>query len=216
MALPDSAKPRLRGVIHQYAFFVALVLGAALVALAPDGRARVAAAIYAVSVAGLLGTSALYHRRDWTVRARMWMRRLDHSMIFVLIAGTYTPFALLVLHGTLARAILIVVWAGAVGGTILNLFWVRAPKAVTASVYIALGWVAVIYLPDFLRQGGVALLTLIIVGGLLYTVGGVVYGFRRPNPWPRWFGFHEVFHSFTVLAFVTHYVGVSMATYALR
>src|SRR2546430_15862198 len=123
--LPDQVKPRLRGVIHQYAFFVALVLGGALVALAPGGRERVAAAIYAVSVAGLLGTSALYHRRNWTVRARLWMRRLDHSMIFVLIAGTYTPFALLVLHGTLARTLLIVVWAGAVGGADPHLFSVR-------------------------------------------------------------------------------------------
>ena len=127
-AIPDPEKPRLRGVIHQYAFFVALVLGACLVVLAPDGEPRLAAAIYAASVAGLLGTSALYHRRNWTVRARMWMRRLDHSMIFVLIAGTYTPFALLVLHGTLANTILIVVWSGALGGAVLNLFWVRAPK----------------------------------------------------------------------------------------
>src|SRR5207248_11350082 len=141
-AAVEAVKPRLRGGLHQYAFFVALVAGAVLVALAHDGKTRLAMTVYAVSVAGLLGTSALYHRRDWTARARMWMRRLDHSMIFVLIAGTYTPFALLVLHGTLARTILIVVWAGAVGGTILNLFWVRAPKPVTAAVYIALGWVA--------------------------------------------------------------------------
>src|SRR5437764_3009155 len=120
--IPEPMKPRLRGVIHQYAFFVALVLGVLLVALAPDGRARVAATIYALSVIGLLGTSALYHRRDWTDRARMWMRRLDHSMIFVLIAGTYTPFALLVLHGTLARPLLILVWAGPVDGSILTPF----------------------------------------------------------------------------------------------
>jgi hemolysin III len=213
MALPDSAKPRLRGVIHQYAFFVALVLGAALVALAPDGRARVAAAIYAVSVAGLLGTSALYHRRDWTVRARMWMRRLDHSMIFVLIAGTYTPFALLVLHGTLARAILIVVWAGAVGGTILNLFWVRAPKAVTASVYIALGWVAVAAMPEMTREIGVLGVGLIALGGVLYTAGAVIYALRRPNPVPGVFGYHEVFHALVVAAAAAHFAAV--AAYAL-
>jgi hemolysin III len=213
MALPDSAKPRLRGVIHQYAFFVALVLGAALVALAPDGRARVAAAIYAASVAGLLGTSALYHRRDWTVRARMWMRRLDHSMIFVLIAGTYTPFALLVLHGTLARAILIVVWAGAVGGTILNLFWVRAPKAVTASVYIALGWVAVAAMPEMTREIGVLGVGLIALGGVLYTAGAVIYALRRPNPVPGVFGYHEVFHALVVAAAAAHFAAV--AAYAL-
>jgi hemolysin III len=213
MALPDSAKPRLRGVIHQYAFFVALVLGAALVVLAPDGRARLAAAIYAVSVAGLLGTSALYHRRDWTVRARMWMRRLDHSMIFVLIAGTYTPFALLVLHGTLARAILIVVWAGAVGGTILNLFWVRAPKAVTASVYIALGWVAVAAMPEMTREIGVLGVGLIALGGVLYTAGAVIYALRRPNPVPGVFGYHEVFHALVVAAAAAHFAAV--AAYAL-
>jgi hemolysin III len=213
MALPDSAKPRLRGVIHQYAFFVALVLGAALVVLAPDGKARLAAAIYAVSVAGLLGTSALYHRRDWTVRARMWMRRLDHSMIFVLIAGTYTPFALLVLHGTLAQTILIVVWAGALGGTILNLFWVRAPKAVTASVYIALGWVAVAALPQMAREIGVLGVGLIALGGVLYTAGAVIYAMRRPNPVPGVFGYHEVFHALVVAAAAAHFAAV--AAYAL-
>jgi hemolysin III len=213
MALPDSAKPRLRGVIHQYAFFVALVLGAVLVVLAPDGKARVAAAIYAVSVAGLLGTSALYHRRDWTVRARMWMRRLDHSMIFVLIAGTYTPFALLVLHGTLAQTILIVVWAGALGGTILNVFWVRAPKAVTASVYIALGWVAVAALPQMAREIGVLGVGLIALGGVLYTAGAVIYAMRRPNPVPGVFGYHEVFHALVVAAAAAHFAAV--AAYAL-
>jgi hemolysin III len=213
MVLDDSAKPRLRGVIHQYAFFVAVVLGVALVVLAPDGKARVAAAIYAVSVAGLLGTSALYHRRNWTVRARMWMRRLDHSMIFVLIAGTYTPFALLVLHGTLARTILIVVWAGAVGGTILNLFWVRAPKAVTASVYIALGWVAVAAMPQMTREMGVLGVGLIAFGGVLYTAGAVIYALRRPNPVPGVFGYHEVFHTLVVAAAAAHFAAV--AAYAL-
>ncbi|TMK62668.1 MAG: hypothetical protein E6G53_13375, partial [Actinobacteria bacterium] len=181
-AIPEPIKPRLRGVIHQYAFFVALVLGIVLVVLAPGGRARLAATIYALSVTGLLGTSALYHRRDWTDRARMWMRRLDHSMIFVLIAGTYTPFALLVLHGVLARTILIVVWAGAVGGTILNLFWVRAPKPVTASVYIALGWVAIAAMPQMADAIGFVGVGLILLGGVLYTAGAVIYALRRPNP----------------------------------
>src|SRR4051794_40626508 len=147
-------KPRLRGVLHQYAFFVSLVLGAVLVTFAPDGKARVAAIVYAFGVSGLLGTSALYHRHNWQPRARMWMRRLDHSMIFVLIAGTYTPFSLLVLHGTLARAILIVVWAGALGGIVLNLVWVTAPKWLTAAVYIALGWVAVVAMPELAQQLG--------------------------------------------------------------
>src|SRR2546421_8774973 len=147
-AAVEAVKPRLRGVLHQYSFFVALAGGAVLIIVAHGARTRVAMTVYALSVAGLLGTSALYHRRDWTDRARMWMRRLDHSMIFVLIAVTYTPFALLVLHGGLATAILIVVWAGALGGIVLNLVWVHAPKAVTASVYIALGWVAIAAMPQ--------------------------------------------------------------------
>jgi hemolysin III len=212
-ALTEPVKPRLRGVIHQYAFFVAVVLGGALVALAPGGKERFAAAIYALSVAGLLGTSALYHRRDWTLRARMWMRRLDHSMIFVLIAGTYTPFALLVLHGTLARTILIVVWAGALGGTILNLFWVRAPKAVTASVYIALGWVAIAAMPQMAREIGALGVGLILFGGVLYTAGAVIYAVRRPNPVPGVFGYHEVFHALVVAAAAAHFAAV--AAYAL-
>lgn len=206
-------KPRLRGVLHQYAFFVALVLGAVLVTAAPGGRERVAAAIYAVSVAGLLGTSALYHRRDWTVRARMWMRRLDHSMIFVLIAGTYTPFALLVLHGGLAKAILIVVWAGAALGTVLNLVWVRAPKPVTAAVYLALGWVVVAAMPQMAREIGAVGVGLLAFGGVLYTVGAVVYALRKPNPVPGVFGYHEVFHALVVVAAAAHFAAV--AAYAL-
>jgi hemolysin III len=212
-AVATEVKPRLRGVIHQYAFFVALVLGTGLVVLAPGGRERVAAAIYAVSVAGLLGTSALYHRRNWTVRARMWMRRLDHSMIFVLIAGTYTPFALLVMHGGLARTVLIVVWAGAIGGTILNVFWVRAPKVVTASVYIALGWVAVAAMPQMTRAIGAVGVGLIIFGGVLYTAGAVIYAVQRPNPVPGVFGYHEVFHALVVAAAAAHFAAV--AAYAL-
>jgi hemolysin III len=212
-AIPEPAKPRLRGVIHQYAFFVAAVLGGLMVALAPAGKPRLAAAIYALSVAGLLGTSALYHRRDWPDRARMWMRRLDHSMIFVLIAGTYTPFALLVLHGTLANTLLIVVWAGAVGGTVLNLFWVRAPKPVTAAVYIALGWVAVAAMPQMADEMGAIGVGLIAFGGVLYTAGAVIYALRKPNPVPGVFGYHEVFHALVVAAAAAHFAAV--AAYAL-
>jgi hemolysin III len=209
-----EAKPRLRGVLHQYAFFVALVLGAALVAAAP-GRARVAAAIYAFSVAGLLGTSALYHRRDWPLRARLWMRRLDHSMIFVLIAGTYTPFALLVLHGGLARAILIVVWAGALAGIALNLAWTTAPKHVTAAVYIALGWVAVAAMPQMASAIGWVGLGLVILGGLMYTAGAIIYALRRPNPVPGVFGYHEVFHALVVAAAAAHFAAVAVYAVAV-
>src|SRR5436305_3807713 len=177
-AAVEAVKPRFRGVLHQYSFFVALVGGAVLVALAHDGKTRFAMTVYAISVAGLLGTSALYHRRDWTERARMWMRRLDHSMIFVLIAGTYTPFALLVLHGGLATAILIAVWAAALAGTVLNLVWVTAPKPVTAAVYLAVGWVAVIAMPQLADAIGAVGISLIIGGGVLYTAGAVIYALR--------------------------------------
>jgi hemolysin III len=206
-------KPRLRGVLHQYAFFVSLVLGACIVILAPDGKARVAAAIYAFAVSGLLGTSALYHRHTWQPRARAWMRRLDHSMIFVLIAGTYTPFSLLVLHGNLARAILIVVWAGAFGGIVLNMVWTTAPKWLSATVYIALGWVAVAAMPALARELGAVGVGLVMFGGLLYTAGAVIYAVGRPNPAPATFGYHEIFHALVVAAAAAHFAVV--AFYAL-
>ena len=211
-ALP-LVKPRMRGVLHQYAFFVAVVLGAVLVIVAPDGRARVAAAIYAFAVSGLLGTSALYHRVTWSNRARAWMRRLDHSMIFVLIAGTYTPFALLVLHGTLAHAILIVVWAGALGGIVLNLVWITAPRWLIAAVYVALGWVAVAAMPALTDKIGASGVALLMGGGLLYTAGAVIYAIQRPDPVPQVFGYHEIFHALVVAAAAAHFAVV--AFYAL-
>jgi hemolysin III len=206
-------KPSMRGVLHQYAFFVSLVLGAAIVILAPDGKARLAAAIYAFAVSSLLGTSALYHRVTWRPRARAWMRRLDHTMIFVLIAGTYTPFALLVLHGSLASAILIVVWAGAFGGVVLNLVWVTAPKWLTASVYLALGWVAVVAMPSLARELGPVGIALVVAGGLMYTAGAIIYALGRPNPRPATFGYHEIFHALVVAAAAAHFAVV--AFYAL-
>jgi hemolysin III len=206
-------KPRMRGVLHQYAFFVAVVLGAVLVIVAPDGRARVAAAIYAFAVSGLLGTSALYHRVTWSKRARAWMRRLDHSMIFVLIAGTYTPFALLVLDGALAQAILIVVWAGALGGIVLNLVWITAPRWLIAAVYVALGWVAVAAMPALADRIGASGVALLMAGGLLYTAGAVIYATKRPDPAPQVFGYHEIFHALVVAAAAAHFAVV--AFYAL-
>ena len=206
-------KPRLRGVLHQYAFFVSLVLGASIVILAPDSKARLAAAIYAFAVSGLLGTSALYHRHNWQPRARAWMRRLDHSMIFVLIAGTYTPFALLVLHGTLAHAILIVVWSGALGGIVLNMAWTTAPKWLTATVYISLGWVAVAAMPALAHELGAVGVGLVMLGGLMYTAGAVIYATGRPNPAPATFGYHEIFHTLVVAAAAAHFAVV--AFYAL-
>jgi hemolysin III len=202
-------KPRLRGVLHQYAFFVSVGLGIALVLAAPSADAQVAALIYAFSVSGLLGTSALYHRRTWRPRARAWMRRLDHSMIFVLIAGTYTPFALLVLTGGLARTILVVVWAGAFAGIVLNLVWIDAPKWLTAGVYIALGWVVVAAMPTLTDRLGVVAVALLLGGGLLYTAGAVIYALRRPNPVPGVFGYHEIFHALVIVAAAAHFAVVA-------
>ncbi|HMD51731.1 MAG TPA: hemolysin III family protein [Solirubrobacteraceae bacterium] len=210
-SLPVPAKPRLRGVSHEYAFFVSLGCGVALILAASDGRARLAASIYAVAVSALLGTSALYHRVTWRPTARRWMRRLDHSMIFVLIAGTYTPVALLALKGPLASTILVVVWAGALGGVIFKLIWIDAPKWLLAAIYIAFGCVsAAIFgeLPAAIGWLGVAGLA---VGGLLYTIGAVVYASGRPNPSPRVFGYHEVFHALVIAAAALHYAVIAFA-----
>jgi hemolysin III len=208
------AKPRLRGVSHQWAFFVALVAGAVLVIAAPSGRATFAAAVYAISVVSMFGASALYHRVNWkSASARRWMRRLDHSMIYLLIAGTYTPFALLVLDGGLARAVLIAVWTGAVLGIGLKLLWPDTPKWLTAAVYVVLGWVAVIAFPQLADELGPVGMSLVAAGGVLYTAGAIVYALRRPDPVPAVFGYHEIFHVLVIAAAVLQFVAV--AAYAL-
>src|SRR5256714_3793969 len=205
-----TLNPRLRGVSHQWAFFVSLVTGVALVLAAPSGRAALATAIYAVSVAGLFGASALYHRISWaSVNARRWMRRLDHSMIFLLIAGTYTPFALLALRGTLATAILIVVWSAAAAGIVLKLVWIDAPKTLVAIIYVALGWVAVAAFPELIARLGVTATALVAAGGVLYTVGAIIYAFQRPDPVPAVFGYHEIFHALVIVAAALQYAVVA-------
>jgi hemolysin III len=207
---PAGAKPRLRGVSHQWAFFVSLVTGGALVLAAPSGRATAAAAIYAATVAGLFGASALYHRINWsTAGARRWMRRLDHSMIFLLIAGTYTPFAVLALHGPLSTAILIVVWAAAAAGIALKLAWIDAPKWLVALIYIAIGWVALAAFPQLLLRLGVTATAMVAAGGVLYTLGAIVYARKRPDPAPTVFGYHEVFHALVILAAALQYAVVA-------
>ncbi len=208
-AAPLPIKPRLRGVIHQWSFFVALAAGAALVAWAPAGRATVAAAIYAVALAGLLGTSALYHRITWQPRARAWLRRLDHSMIFVLIAGTYTPFALLVLDAPLRGIVLGGVWAGALAGIVFTLVWVQAPKWLTAASYIALGWFSIVAVPQIAEHAGAGALVLLAVGGVAYTLGAVVYASQRPDPRPATFGYHEIFHVLVVVAAAAHFTAIA-------
>jgi hemolysin III len=202
-------KPRLRGVSHQWAALVAVVLLLPLALTAQGGRARLAAVIYGVAVCGLFGVSALYHRHDWGPRARAWMRRADHSMIFVFIAATYTPVALLVLHGTLATVILAVVWGGAAGGVILNLLWTTAPKWVSALVYVALGWVAIAAVPQLWDGLGWLGMLGLGAGGLLYTAGAVVYARGRPDPVPQVFGYHEVFHVLVIAAAAAHYAVIA-------
>jgi len=201
-----AVKPKLRGVSHEWAFFVSLVLGVALIVVAKTPKATLAVAIYAVSLSALLGTSALYHRVNWKrPNVRAWMRRLDHTMIFFLIAGTYTPFALIVMHGTIATAVLIFVWVGAIAGAIVEMVWIGHPKWVSATVYLTIGWVAAIAFPqlwDTLGPGGALLL---VGGGLLYTAGAVVYATQRPNPSPAIFGYHEVFHAFVIAAALVHF-----------
>ena len=206
-------KPRLRGVSHQYAFFISLVGGALLVLLAVTTRASVAAAIYALSVSALFGVSALYHRVTWTTPARRRMRQLDHSMIFLLIAGTYTPVGLLVLEGTLATVVLAVVWGGALAGIALELAWTQAPRWLGGTVYLALGWVAVVAMPQLFARLGVAGGLLIVAGGLLYTAGAAIYGLRRPDPVPAVFGYHEVFHLLVIAGVAAHFLAISL--YAL-
>jgi hemolysin III len=205
-----AVKPKLRGVSHEWAFFVSLLLGAGLIVAAKTPKATLAAGIYAVSLSALLGTSALYHRVNWTrPNVRRWMRRLDHSMIFFLIAGTYTPFALLVLHGPLADAILVVVWIGAIAGAIVEMVWIEHPKWVAALIYMSLGWVAVVAFPELWSEMGIAGTLLVAAGGLLYTAGAVVYATQRPNPNPRVFGYHEVFHLFVILAAAAHFAAIA-------
>jgi hemolysin III len=205
-----AVKPRLRGVSHEWAFFISLFLGAALIVAADTPEATLAMAIYAASLSALLGTSALYHRVNWKrTGVRRWMRRLDHSMIFFLIAGTYTPFALLVLDGPLADAILAVVWIGAVAGAVVEIVWIEHPKWVAALVYMSLGWVAVVPFPALWSEMGAAGTLLVAAGGLLYTAGAVVYATQRPDPNPRVFGYHEVFHLFVIAAAAMHFLAIA-------
>jgi hemolysin III len=205
-----AVKPRLRGVSHQWAFVVSLFGGAGLIVAAKTPKATLAVAIYAVSLSALLGTSALYHRVDWKrPEVRRWMRRLDHSMIFFLIAGTYTPFALLVLSGPLADAILVVVWIGAIAGAVVEMVWIDHPKWVAALIYMSLGWVAAVSFPELWSDMGLAGTLLVAAGGLLYTAGAVVYATQRPDPNPRVFGYHEIFHALVIAAAAAHFSAIA-------
>ncbi|MGN6252026.1 MAG: PAQR family membrane homeostasis protein TrhA [Marmoricola sp.] len=218
-----EVKPKLRGWFHAGAVPVALAAFIVLIVLSPTTETRVGAIVYAGSALLLFTVSGVYHRGTWSPRMWALLRRMDHASIYVLIAGSYTPFAILFLHGAARTTLLLIVWICAVGGVFFRVFWTDAPRWLSTPLYVALGWAAIFFIPDFVdgaRPFGsgiaVAVLVLVASGGVLYTVGGVVYGLKRPDPWPRWFGFHEIFHAFTIAAFVCHYVAVSLATYDLR
>jgi hemolysin III len=207
-------KPRLRGVFHQWAFVVSLATGAALVALATSVRAMVAAGIFAVAVSALFGVSALYHRITWRPAARRWMRRLDHSMIFVLIAGTYTPVGLLVLRSGLGAAVLWVVWGGAVAGIVVKLTWAKAPRWLSVAIYLALGWVVVVAMPSLASHLGLLGVGLLLGGGLAYSVGALIYARRRPDPVPAVFGYHEIFHVLVIVGVMAHMAAIAIVLLA--
>lgn len=219
-----EVKPKLRGWMHLATAPLTLAGGIVLVALSPTSTTRWGSALFSLSALILFTVSAIYHTGTWSPRVWAFLRRFDHANIFILIAGSYTPLTLILLEGRQRTELLATIWATALLGVAFRVFWTDAPRWLYTPIYISMGWAALFFLPDFARGAsahiggstGTAVLVLIATGGALYTLGGVVYGFKRPNPWPRWFGFHEVFHSFTIVAFVTHYVGISMATYALR
>ena len=218
-----EVKPKLRGWLHLGTAPLTLAAGIVLIALSPTPTTRVGSALFALTALILFTVSAVYHRGTWSPRTWNFLRRFDHSNIFLLIAGSYTPFALIFLEGSARALLLSIVWTGAILGVVFRVFWTDAPRWLYVPIYIALGWAAVFFIPQFADGArtfdpaiAIAVLVLVAAGGILYTMGGVVYGLKRPNPFPRWFGFHEVFHTFTILAFATHYVGVSLATYSLR
>jgi hemolysin III len=205
----ELEKPRLRGVLHQVAFMIALVLAPLLIIGADGGRPRLAAAVFAASVAACFGASALYHRVTWSPSARLWMRRIDHAGIYLLIAGTYTPVSLLVLRGAWRPVVLTIVWAGAVAAIVLKFVWVAAPKWLAAAIGLALGWVAVVALPQLIAKADPAAVILLVAGGLAYTAGAIVYARRRPDPAPAVFGYHELFHALTIVGVACQYVAIA-------
>lgn len=206
-----EVKPRYRGVVHLWAFVasgLASITLTAVTAAVAGGLATVAAAVYAVTSTVLFGTSTLYHRGDWSARAELVVRRLDHTMIFLFIAGTYTPLCLIGMPAPTGLRVLALVWAGALAGVALRLLWPESPGSRAVPIYVGLGWVFAFVVPQLLQRSGVAVLVLMIVGGVLYTIGGAIFAARRPDPWPRTFGFHEIFHVATVLAAACHHTAI--------
>jgi hemolysin III len=207
--VPVAPRPSLRGVLHAVAFVVSIAVGVLFVAYAPTGHA-LGAAVFAVTVSVMLGTSAVYHLVTWSPNRRLWMRRADHTALFLLIAGTYTPVALIGLHGAWRSTILAVAWSGALVAALTKTCWVGSPKWLSVALGIALGWVAVVALPQLAHNEGLAPLFLLAAGGLAYTAGAVVYATRRPDPLPRVFGYHELFHALTIVALSCQYVAIAV------
>lgn len=208
-----QVKPKLRGWFHAAITPLAMAAGIVLVSLAPTATGKIGGAVFLTASLLLFGTSGLYHRRYWGPTGEAVLRRMDHANIFVFIAATYTPFGLLLLNGGDRVLMLGVVWGGAVAGLLFRLFWLNAPRWLYTLLYLAMGWAAVGWMKTFWEVGGTAVLLLLIGGGLAYTLGATVYALKRPNPWPTWFGFHEIFHALTIAAFVQHYTAISMLTY---
>ncbi len=208
----EEVKPRLRGWLHAAIVPLTLAAGIVLIALSPTLSTRVGSTVYAITALSLFGVSAVYHRGTWSPRTHAFLKRLDHSNIFLLIAGSYTPFTLILLQGGERIALLSIVWGGALLGVFFRVFWTNAPRWLYTPIYIALGWAAVFWAEDF-THAGPAVAALVVTGGVLYTLGGIVYAAKWPDPFPKWFGFHEIFHVFTIAAFVCHYIAASIATY---
>ena len=212
--LPDPAKPLLRGWLHLGAAPIALIAGMALVAWAPTLPGRISAAIFTLSAVLLFGTSAVYHRGNWSPGAKAVLRRMDHANIFIIIAGTYTPLTVLLLEGSTRTVVLSLVWGGAFLGVLFRVLWVGAPRWLYVPMYVALGWVAVGYLKPFYEAGGLAVVLLIGAGGLCYTIGAVIYGTKWPRGSERYFGFHEIFHALTIGGFVCHFIACAIVIFS--
>ena len=208
-----AVKPRLRGWLHACTTPLALAAGVVLVVLAPTAAGRAGGAVFLAASVLLFGTSGVYHRRSWGNRGEAVMRRLDHAKIYVFIAASYTPMALLLLDGRSRALLLSLIWSAALGGLAFRLFWLDAPRWLYTALYLVMGWAAVGWMGAFYTSGGLAVLLLILLGGLFYTGGAIVYARKRPDPSPAWFGYHEIFHAGTVLGFASHYLAISIITY---
>jgi hemolysin III len=206
-------KPRLRGWLHAASLPLTVAAGIVLIALSPGAMIRWASVVYTCSAVLLFGVSALYHTGTWSRVAHTRLKRFDHANIFLLIAGSYTPYAVLLLDRSDATTLLLLVWSGALAGVLFRVFWLNAPRWLYLPIYLALGWASVFWAPQFAASARTSVLVLLVLGGLLYSIGGVVYGLKKPDPFPAWFGFHEVFHGLTIAAFAVHYVGISIAAY---